>query len=135
MKSTNKNSDPLENFTKEQFANLGQSIEALDEDEKAWNQQKREDAETRRLKKRSFRRVTKSLLEMINRLLLLFFFVSFLISFALVYSINPLWFLGYVFSAFSCVLYMPNRKALKELIAAWPNIQDLLKKIDSSENK
>ena len=35
----NKDSDPLENFTKEQLANLGKSIEALDEDEKKWNQQ------------------------------------------------------------------------------------------------
>ena len=27
----------------------------------------------------------------------------------------------------SCVFYTPNRKALKELIAAWPNIEDLIK--------
>ena len=128
MKSTNKNSDPLENFTKQQFANLGKSIEALDEDEKKWNQQKSEDAETRRFEKRSFRRLTKSPLEIINRLFLLFFLVSFMCSFVLVYSIHPLWFLGYIFSSFSCILYLPNRKAIKELIAAWPNIQDLLKK-------
>ena len=128
MKPTNKNSDPLENFTKEQFANLSKSIEALDEDEKKWNQQKREDAETIRLKKRSYRRLTKSPVEIINRLLVLFFLGRFVFSFGLVYAISPLWFLFYVFSAFSCILYLPNRKALKELIAAWPNIEDLLKK-------
>ena len=33
----------------------------------------------------------------------------------------------YVISALSCVFYTPNRKALKELIAAWPNIEDLIK--------
>ena len=32
-----------------------------------------------------------------------------------------------VVSALSCVFYTPNRKALKELIAAWPNIEDLIK--------
>ena len=128
MKSPNKNSDPLENFTKEQFANLGKSIEALDDDEKKWNQQKREDAETKRLKNRSFRRFRKSPLEIINRLLLLFFLGSFVCSFFLVYSIHPLWFLGYVVSSFSCILYLPNRKAIKELIAAWPNIEDRLRK-------
>ena len=33
----------------------------------------------------------------------------------------------YLASSFSCIFYTPNRKALKELIAAWPNIEDLIK--------
>ena len=40
---------------------------------------------------------------------------------------SKLWFILYVISALSCVFYTPNRKALKELIAAWPNIEDLIK--------
>ncbi len=128
MTPVKKDSDPLENFTQEQFANLGESIEALDQDEKRWNQQKMEDAETRKLEKRSFRNFKKSSLEIINRLLFFLFLGSFFFSFFSVYAISHWWFLGYVFSAFSCILYLPNRKALKELIAAWPNIEDLLKK-------
>ena len=128
---TSKNHEPLEDFTKEQFANLGNSIKALDEDEERWNQQKIEDSELRRSEKRSLRRLTKSSLEIINRLLFFFFLGSFLFSFVSVYAISYWWFLGYVLSAFSCILYLPNRKALKELIAAWPNILDLLRKKNS----
>ena len=128
MMAKNNNPEPLENFTNEQFANLGKSIEALDADEQKWIQQKREDAETRRSEKRSFRKLKKSSLEIINRLLFFFFLGSFLFSLVSIYRINHWWFFGYVFSAFSCIVYSPNRKALKELIAAWPNIEDLLKK-------
>ncbi len=126
--STKKDSEPLENLTKEQFATLGKSIEALDADEKRWMQEKSEEEKIRRLKKIPFMRFRKSSLEIINRLLLIFFLGSFLFSFVSVFALNRWWFLGYVLSAFSCVLYLPNRKALKELIAAWPNIEDLLKK-------
>ena len=42
-------------------------------------------------------------------------------------SENKIWFLLYLASAFSCILYTPNRKALKELIAAWPNVEDRIK--------
>ncbi len=128
MTSRNNNSDPLKNFTNEQFANLGKSIEALDEDDRKWNQQKREDAETRRSENRSFWKLKRSSLEIINRILLFFFLGSFLFSFFSIYAISTLWFLVYVLSAFSCILYLPNRKALKELIAAWPNIEDIFKK-------
>ena len=127
MTSNNNNFDPLEDFTKEQFSSLGKSIEALDEDEKRWNQQIIEDEETRRSEEKSFRRLRKSSLEVINRLFFFFFLGSFLFSFVSVYLISRLWFIFYVFSAFSCVLYLPNRKALKELIAAWPNIQDIIR--------
>tara|TARA_Y100001968_G_C18914684_1_gene506945 strand:- start:41 stop:445 length:405 start_codon:yes stop_codon:yes gene_type:complete len=126
MASMNKGSEPLENFTDEQLANLGQSIETLDQEEKSWNQQQSEEEEKSRLFKRPLQRWRKSPLEIINRLLFFFFIGSFLFSFISVYRLNTLWFYLYVLSAFSCILYTPNRKALKELIAAWPNIEDLL---------
>ena len=72
-------------------------------------------------------RLKRTPLEIINRLLLFSFVGSFIYSFFLAYTENKIWFLLYIFSAFSCILYAPNRKALKELIAAWPNIQDLIK--------
>ena len=66
-------------------------------------------------------------LEIINRLLFFSFIGSFLFSFFLAYTENKIWFLLYIVSSFSCILYAPNRKALKELIAAWPNIEDLIR--------
>ena len=66
-------------------------------------------------------------LEIINRLLFFLFIGSFLSSFASVYMESKTWFVFYVLSAFSCIFYTPNRKALKELIAAWPNVEDLIK--------
>ena len=66
-------------------------------------------------------------LEIINRLLFFSFVGSFIFSFFLAYTENKIWFILYIFSAFSCIFYTPNRKALKELIAAWPNIEDLIK--------
>jgi len=66
-------------------------------------------------------------LEIINRLLFFLFIGSFLSSFASVYMESKTWFIFYVLSAFSCIFYTPNRKALKELIAAWPNVEDLIK--------
>ena len=121
-------SEPLDNFTEEQLANLGESIDTLDKEEERWKQELREEEETKRLTKMSFRRLIKSPLEIINRLLFFFFLGSFLFSFISVYALNRWWFAGYVISAFSCILYPPNRKALKELIAAWPNIEDLIRK-------
>ena len=121
-------SEPLANFTDEQLANLGKSINTLDLEDERWNQDKVEEKneKRRRLANMSFRRLRKTPLEIINRLLFFFFLGSFLFSFVSVYSSNLWWFLAYVISAFSCILYLPNRKALKELIAAWPNIQDLI---------
>ena len=66
-------------------------------------------------------------LEIINRLLFFFFTGSFIFSFFLAYTQNKIWFFFYIVSAFSCIFYTPNRKALKELIAAWPNIEDLIR--------
>ena len=78
-------------------------------------------------KKTKFYRLKRTPLEIVNRLFFFFFIGSFLFSLFLAYSESKLWFILYVISALSCVFYTPNRKALKELIAAWPNIEDLIK--------
>ena len=72
-------------------------------------------------------RLKRTPLEILNRTFFFFFIGSFLFSLFLAYSESKLWFILYVASALSCVFYTPNRKALKELIAAWPNIEDLIK--------
>ena len=74
-----------------------------------------------------FYRLKRTPLEILNRTFFFFFIGSFLFSLFLAYSESKLWFILYVISALSCVFYTPNRKALKELIAAWPNIEDLIK--------
>ena len=79
------------------------------------------------IKNIKFYRLKRTPLEILNRSFFFFFIGSFLFSLFLAYSESKLWFILYVISAFSCVFYTPNRKALKELIAAWPNIQDLVK--------
>jgi hypothetical protein len=78
-------------------------------------------------KKVKFYRLKRTPLEIVNRLFFFFFIGSFLFSLFLAYSESKLWFILYVISALSCIFYTPNRKALKELIAAWPNIEDLIK--------
>ena len=78
-------------------------------------------------KNKRFYRLKRTPLEIINRLLFFSFIGSFIFSFYLAYTENKIWFLIYIVSAFSCIFYTPNRKALKELIAAWPNIEDLIK--------
>ena len=78
-------------------------------------------------KQTKFYRLKRTPLEVVNRLFFFFFIGSFLFSLFLAYSESKLWFILYVISALSCIFYTPNRKALKELIAAWPNIEDLIK--------
>ncbi len=78
-------------------------------------------------KKAKFYRLKRSPLEIVNRTFFFFFIGSFLFSLFLAYSESKLWFILYLISASSCIFYTPNRKALKELIAAWPNIEDLIK--------
>ena len=78
-------------------------------------------------RKNKLSRIRKTPLEIINRLLFFLFIGSFMFSFISVYSENKTWFIFYVISAFSCVFYTPNRKSLKELIAAWPNIEDIIR--------
>ena len=72
-------------------------------------------------------RLKRAILEVSNRMLFFCFIGSFLFSFFLAFSENKVWFIIYLISCFSCIFYTPNRKALKELIAAWPNIEDLIK--------
>ena len=79
------------------------------------------------LKNKRFYRLRRTLLEIINRLLFFSFVGSFIFSFFLAYTENKIWFILYIISTFSCIFYTPNRKGLKELIAAWPNIEDLIK--------
>ena len=78
-------------------------------------------------KKSKLSKLKRTPLEIINRLLFFLFLGSFIFSFISVYSESKTWFVFYVISAFSCVFYTPNRKALKELIAAWPNIEDIIR--------
>ena len=78
-------------------------------------------------KKFRFYLMRRTPLEIVNRLFFFFFIGSFLLSLFLAYSESKLWFILYVISVLSCIFYTPNRKALKELIAAWPNIEDLIK--------
>ena len=86
--------------------------------------QKQTDQNSKKIK---FYRLKRSPLEIVNRTFFFFFIGSFLFSLLLAYSESKLWFILYVISALSCVFYTPNRKAVKELIAAWPNIEDLIK--------
>ena len=79
------------------------------------------------LKNKSLYRLKRTPLEIVNRLFFFFFIGSFIFSFFLAYLENKIWFLLYIVSTFSCILYTPNRKTLKELIAAWPNMEDLIK--------
>ena len=79
------------------------------------------------IKNKRVYRLKRTILEIINRLLFFSFVGSFIFSLFLAYAENKIWFILYIISAFSCIFYTPNRKALKELIAAWPNIEDLIK--------
>ena len=125
MGSKKKDSEPLENFTAEEHANLEESIKALDQDDELWE---REQINKKEISiNSSLKRLRRSPLEIINRILFFFFLGSFLYSFIAIYMLNLWWFYFYIISAFSCIFYTPNRKALKELIAAWPNIEDIIK--------
>ena len=129
MASVNKGSEPLENLSSKEIADIVRSNEALDQEKDRIIEEEQElkKAKVRKSSKERLRRLRKSPLEVMNRLLFFIFIGSFLFSFVSVYSLNSTWFYLYVISAFSCILYAPNRQALKELIAAWPNIEDLLR--------
>ena len=131
MSTIKKDSQPLDNLSSKEIEDIVRSNEILDQENEKLIQE--EEIEAQRFSKtkstkRLLRRLRRSPLEVINRSLFFVFIGSFIFSFISVYSISKLWFVFYVISAFSCVLYTPNRQALKELIAAWPNIEDLLKK-------
>ena len=131
MAAIKKDSEPLDNLSSQEIEDIVRSNEILDqENEKLIKEEEIEAQRFSKTKSRKglLRRLRRSPLEVINRSLFFVFIGSFIFSFVSVYSINKSWFVFYVISAFSCVLYTPNRQALKELIAAWPNIEDILKK-------
>ena len=111
-------SDPIENLEYEKF---------LEEEIISSYESKFQNDTEEESKKIKFYRLKRTPLEILNRSFFFFFIGSFIFSLYLAYSESKLWFTLYVISALSCVFYTPNRKALKELIAAWPNIEDLIK--------
>ena len=118
MINKNDSSDPIDNLEyekvlEEEIINSYESKFQKDTDENS--------------KKIKFYRLKRTPLEILNRTFFFFFIGSFLFSLFLAYLESKLWFILYVISALSCVFYTPNRKALKELIAAWPNIEDLIR--------
>ena len=111
-------SDPMDNLEYEKIL----EEEIINSYESKFQKDVEEDS-----KKIKFYRLKRTPLEIVNRTFFFFFIGSFIFSLFLAYSESKLWFILYVISALSCVFYTPNRKALKELIAAWPNIEDLIK--------
>ncbi len=126
-----KDSEYLQDFTDGQIEDLIKSNDALDQEEAKWIKEEKEEQQRRKReresKKKPFRRLRKAPLEIISRSLFWFFLGSFLFSFVSVYSVSSWWFFWYLISACACIFYPPNRKALKELLDAWPNIVDLIK--------
>ena len=118
MKNKNDKSDPIDNLEYEKVL----EEEIINSYESKFQKDTEEN-----IKKIKFYRLKRTPLEILNRSFFFFFIGSFLFSLFLAYSESKLWFILYVISALSCVFYTPNRKALKELIAAWPNIEDLIK--------
>ncbi len=127
MTSNKEGSDSFTNFTEEKLSELVKANDALDQEEVRILNEEMAEEEKIRSQKKPFRRLRRSPLEIINRSLFLLFLGSFLFSFISVYLTNRWWFFWYLISAFSCIIYTPNRKALKELLDAWPNINDLIK--------
>ena len=118
MKNKKNNCDPIENL----------EYEKVLEEEIINSYESKFQEDTKQSSKNSkFYWLKRTPLEIINRLFFFFFLGSFLFSLFLAFSESKLWFMLYLISAFSCVFYTPNRKALKELIAAWPNVEDLIK--------
>ena len=118
MKNKNDRSDPIDNLEYEKVL----EEEIINSYESKFQKGPEPDK-----KKTKFYRLKRSPLEIVNRTFFFFFIGSFIFSLFLAYSESKLWFILYVLSALSSVFYTPNRKALKELIAAWPNIEDLIK--------
>ena len=118
MENKKDNRDPIDNLEYEKVLE--------EEIINSYESKFRKDSEPN-IKKNKFYRLKRTPLEIVNRLFFFFFIGSFLFSLFLAYSESKLWFILYVMSALSCVFYTPNRKSLKELIAAWPNIEDLIK--------
>ena len=118
MKNKKDNRDPIDNLEYEKVL----EEEIINSYESKFQKDSSPDKKTIK-----YYRLKRTPLEVVNRLFFFFFIGSFLFSLFLAYSESKLWFIFYLISAFSCVFYTPNRKALKELIAAWPNLEDLIK--------
>ena len=118
MKNKKDNRDPIDNLEYEKVL----EEEIINSYESKFQKDTEKDS-----KNIKFYRLKRTPLEVVNRLFFFFFIGSFLFSLFLAFSESKLWFILYVISALSCVFYTPNRKALKELIAAWPNLEDLIK--------
>jgi len=108
MAAIKKDSEPLDNLSSQEIEDIVRSNEILDQENERLI--KEEEIEAQRFSKtkstkRLLRRLRRSPLEVINRSLFFVFIGSFIFSFVSVYSINKLWFIFYVISAFSCVLY------------------------------
>ena len=127
MASNKEGSEFFNNFNEEKLSELVDANDALDQEEARIRNEEIEEEEKRRSEKKPFRRLWRSPLEILNRSFFLLFLGSFLFSFVSVYATSGWWFFWYLISSFSCILYTPNRKALKELLDAWPNIMDLIK--------
>ena len=118
MSNTSNNKNPKNNF---------KYHEILEEEIIATYENKYLSDSVLNVQEKKYNRLKRTPLEIVNRLFFFFFIGSFIFSFFLAYSENKTWFILYLVSAFSCIFYTPNRKALKELIAAWPNIEDIIK--------
>ena len=127
MESIKKTSESLDNFTNEELSELIKSNDALDQEQSRIIEEEIEEEKRRREARKPFKKLKKSPLELINRPLLFIFIGSFIVSFILIYNQNRIWFFVYLVSAFSCIMYTPNRKALKEILDAWPNTKDLIR--------
>tara|TARA_B100000965_G_C19478738_1_gene707526 strand:+ start:320 stop:730 length:411 start_codon:yes stop_codon:yes gene_type:complete len=131
MATIKKGSEPLDNLSSDEIEDIVRSNDVLDQEKARFIEEEEIEAERfskTQSTKKFLRRLKRSPIEVVNRSLFFVFIGSFIFSFISVYSINKWWFIFYIISAFSCILYTPNRQALKELIAAWPNIEDLIKK-------
>ena len=118
MKNKKASSDPIDNLEYEKVL----EEEIINSYESKFQKDTKEDS-----KKTKFYRLKRTPLEIVNRLFFFSFIGSFLFSLFLANSESKSRIILYVLSAMSCVFYTPNRKALKELVAAWPNIEDLIK--------
>ena len=118
MSNTSNNKNPTNNFKYD---------EILEEEIITTYENKYLSDSVLNVQEKKYKRLKRTPLEIVNRLFFFFFIGSFIFSFYLAYSENKTWFIFYLVSAFSCIFYTPNRKALKELIAAWPNIEDIIK--------
>ena len=104
MEYMKKGSNPLEDLSDEQIAELVKSNDALDQEQERIKREEKEEKERKMLEsnsaKRFLRRLKRSPIEIINRCLFIVFLGGFVFSFVSVYAVNPLWFYLYVFLLF-----------------------------------